>query len=60
MTAKQIKPWLLTPGLYVADKNEDGDEMILSGPWFTPEEAEADRATWDWPDELAIIGWLRD
>lgn len=53
-------PWLLTPGLYVVDENEDGIEMVLSGPWFTAEDAEADRRTWGNADELSIVGVLRE
>jgi len=52
-------PWLLTPGLYVVDQNEDGDELVLSGPWFTDEDAETDRRTWGNAEELGIIGSLR-
>lgn len=52
-------PWLFTPGLYVVDEDEDGNEHVLSGPWFTPEDAEADRATWSGAEALAIVGWLR-
>jgi hypothetical protein len=52
-------PWLLTPGLYVVGGNEDGHESVLSGPWFSHEEAEADRATWHAEADIAIVGWLR-
>jgi hypothetical protein len=52
-------PWLLLPGLYVVDEDEDGNEKVLSGPWFSDEDAEDDRRTWSNADELAVVGWLR-
>lgn len=52
-------PWGLTPGLYVVDNDGCGEgiEIVLSGPWFTDEDAEADKKTWD--GDVSVIGWLR-
>lgn len=52
--------WLWTPGLYVVDENEDGEQLVLSGPWFCGCEAEADRISWGNGETLAIVGWLHE
>lgn len=52
--------WLWTPGLYVVDENDLGEQLVLSGPWFSEVDAELERVSWGGCETIAIVGWLHE